>query len=476
MTTVTKKLSADVSISQTDTDQRRISGIASTSRPDRDGDQVIPTGAKFKLPFPLLANHDAKTPVGQVIAMRATSKGLEFTAQLAKSDPNLPEVDRAWAQIKSGLVRSVSVGFIPLKAKPAANSRGLVIEEFDLYELSLTPTPANADAVITAHKSVDAPRIAPAAITPTPAPIAAPINLHKETSMNKQAPARNTLADQIRKAVQHGNEAAYAAVKKDAVAPLTTINTPDLYYPAQVTGVIVPPSTPPLLAAFAAMGAPQLPANTRALLQADVIEASEVEEDAAYAAVAPTLDVMLSGRRKFGLIMAFSNTLVAPANLDTGVVAYVQDQLETAAGLATDRFLVDLMTSQGVAAASVAAAFAAFDGDLRTAVLVGHPKTLATLQDAANPDIGPRGGVYRTLPAIASLAVPVGKLLLQDVKRIAVFNGPQEVARSEQASISVDTPDGPQVLNLFHSNMTALRITKYGDAQIMVAPQVITLA
>ena len=477
MTKIHKKLAADVAIAQTDTDQRRISGIASTSRPDRVGDSVVPAGAKYKLPFPLLANHDSKTPVGQVIAMKATTKGLEFTAQLAKSDPNLPEVDRAWSQIKAGLVRSVSIGFIPLKGKPNGTG-GMTFDETDIYELSLTPTPMNADAVITSHKSVDAPRHTPAvAVTPPQPPIAAPTQIQKENDSmtTKQIASRNTLADQIRKAVQLGNEQAYAAVKKDVVTPLTTTNTPALYYPAQIAGVIVPPSTPPLLQAFAGMGAPQIPPNARALVQADLIEASEVGEDDAYPAAAPTLNVTLSGRKKHGLILAFSNTLVAPANLDTGVVTYVQDQLETAAGLATDRFIVDLMTSQGIAAASVAAAFAAFDGDLRTAVFVGHPKTLATLQDAANPNVGPRGGFYKTMPALPSLAVPVGRLLLQDVKRIAVFDGEQIVDRSDQASLTIDTPSGPQVLNLFHSNMIALRITKYGDAQILVAPQVISL-
>jgi hypothetical protein len=272
---------------------------------------------------------------------------------------------------------------------------------------------------------------------------------------------------------------AHAVYVKAAVAPTTTTNTGGLYYPSQLAGVVLPPTTTPIVTVLANLGAPKLPPNTRILTQAALLEASEIPEDSPYPAAAPSLEFLLSSHRKFGLILAFYSTLLAADNFSDAVVQYVQDQLESAANNATDAFMVALMTSGGTAAASIAGAMSSFAGDLRTAAWIGNPATLATLQNAANPNIGPRGGVYMTLPAIASLAVPAGKLFLQDVKRIAVFDGPQIVARSEQASIVMDSAPASAAsapVNMFQNNMTALKITKYADAQILAAPQVITLA
>jgi hypothetical protein len=267
-------------------------------------------------------------------------------------------------------------------------------------------------------------------------------------------------------------------VAKSVVAAMTTGNTSALYYPSQTAGVVLPPTTEPILSQLVALGAPKLPPNVRILTQGELLQASEVPEDAAYPAAAPSIDFTLTSYRKFGLILAFYNTLLAADNFSDAVVQYVQDQLEAAANNATDAFMVELMTSGGTAATSVAGAMAAFTGDLRAAAWIGNPQTLATLQDAANPNVGPRGGVYKTLPAIASLAVPAGKLLLQDVKRIAVFDGPQIVERSGQASLVMDTAPATAstaAVSLFQNDMTGLKITKYADAKLIAGPQVITL-
>lgn len=268
------------------------------------------------------------------------------------------------------------------------------------------------------------------------------------------------------------------SVTKAAVAAATTTNTDALYYPTQVAGVVLPPTTDPILSQLVALGAPKLPPNVRVLTQSELLQASEVPEDAPYPAAAPSIDFTLTSRRKFGLILAFYNTLLAADNFSDAVVRYVQDQLKAAANNATDAFMVELMTSGGTPATTTANAIAAFAGDPRTAVWIGSPQTLATLQDAVNPNVGPRGGVYKTLPAIASLAVPVGKLLLQDVKRIGVFDGPEIVTRSGEASLVMDSEPATATtagVSLFQSDMTGLRITKYADAKIIAAPQVITL-
>ncbi|CAJ2750416.1 hypothetical protein [Burkholderia pseudomallei] len=266
-----------------------------------------------------------------------------------------------------------------------------------------------------------------------------------------------------------------AMITKAAVPVATTGNNPELYRPEQAPGVLYPPTTTPIITALAQMGALRLPPNVRALTQDKLLQAVEIGEGDTFPAVAPTIDAVLSSFRKFGVVMVFDDTLLAATNYSTAVVQYVQEQLEMAANNATDVAMIDLFTKHGKAAASVKEGFAAFDGDLRTSCWIGNPVTLTGLQDAANPNIGPRGGTYKTLQAIPSLAVPDGKLFLVDVKRTAVFDGPQWIERSNQAEIAVDTPDGPKVVHLLQENKTALKITKYADATIVAVPQVITL-
>lgn len=439
-------------------DQRVLVGIASTPTPDRVKDVIEPTGLTARGSIPLLLGHDADKPVGTVTFGTPTAKGLPFTARIAKVEDDgevKKRTDTAWHSVKSGLIKGVSIGFIPKESKALPNG-GTHYTKAEVHELSLTATPCNPDAVITAFKSTQTPN-------------------HKELM------TRNTLADQIRKAVAMSpDQALIESTKTKAAVPAsTTSNTPALYYPGQAPGVVLPPVTTAIVAALANLGAPQLPPNVRILTQGALLQASEIEEGEPYPAAAPSVDFALTSRRKFGLILAFNDVLFAANNFNDSVVQYVQNQLEHAANNATDAFMVALMTANGTAANSVAAALAAFAGDLRTACWIGSPETLTTLQDAANPNIGPRGGTYKTLPAIASLAVPPGKLILQDVQRIAVFDGPEIVERSNEASIVMDTAPSTATstpVSMFQQNMTALKITKYADANLLAAPQIITLA
>ena len=61
-------------------DERIIEGVASTPSTDRMGDIVEPMGAEFKLPLPLLWQHDHASPIGHVTEARVTSAGIKITA------------------------------------------------------------------------------------------------------------------------------------------------------------------------------------------------------------------------------------------------------------------------------------------------------------------------------------------------------------------------------------------------------------
>lgn len=108
-----------MTVKSVDEDKRIIVGIASTPSPDRDGDIMEPGGAKFGNENPFLWQHDRSQPIGNCSAKKVND-GLQITAQLVKPTPDMPSqliarLDEAWASIKSGLVKGLSIGFKPIK-------------------------------------------------------------------------------------------------------------------------------------------------------------------------------------------------------------------------------------------------------------------------------------------------------------------------------------------------------------------------
>jgi uncharacterized protein len=142
-----------------DDDAFTIEGIASTPTPDRMGDIVDPLGAKFKLPMPLLWQHDASKPVGHVTFAKPSKDGIPFKASiLPPSDftsTTLRErATEAWESIKTGLVRTVSIGFSALEYS-LLKEGGIHFKEWEWLELSLVTIPAQQDAIITTIKTFD---------------------------------------------------------------------------------------------------------------------------------------------------------------------------------------------------------------------------------------------------------------------------------------------------------------------------------
>lgn len=140
-----------------DDDARVIRGIATTPSPDRMGDVVEPLGVSFKNPMPLLWQHNHSQPVGTVKFDKPTKDGITFEASVAIIDePGVLKyrVDEAWQSVKAGLVRAVSIGFRSLEHTVMKDGGWRFIKS-EVLELSLVTIPANADATITAIKSID---------------------------------------------------------------------------------------------------------------------------------------------------------------------------------------------------------------------------------------------------------------------------------------------------------------------------------
>lgn len=148
---------SQLTIKAVDDDKRIIKGIASTPSTDRVGDIVDPLGANFKTPLPLLWQHDPYSPIGEVTSAKATKSGISIEARIAKVDspPGLKNrLEEAWQSIKTGLVRGLSIGF-SAKEFSFMDNGGIHFQTWDWFELSAVTIPANADASITAIKSID---------------------------------------------------------------------------------------------------------------------------------------------------------------------------------------------------------------------------------------------------------------------------------------------------------------------------------
>jgi len=153
---------------------REITGIASTPTPDRYGDIVMPEGAKFQIPIPLLWQHDHMSPIGEVTSARVTKDGIEIKARLAQAD--LPSqlaarLDEAWQSIRLGLVKGLSIGFRPIEYS-YIDEGGIRFSEWEWYELSVVTVPANSEGTISAVRSLDQ-KLRASSGTPQP-PVAPP--------------------------------------------------------------------------------------------------------------------------------------------------------------------------------------------------------------------------------------------------------------------------------------------------------------
>lgn len=160
-----------LTIKAVDADQRLIEGIATTPSTDQMGDVVEPKGADFSLPIPLLWQHDARQPIGHVLAAKVTDEGIVVRAKLAQVEQDGPlkaRLDEAWQSIQAGLVRGLSIGIKALKTEPIDGTFGLRFLKWRWLELSAVTIPANLDASISAIKSLDAATLAAIGVANSP--------------------------------------------------------------------------------------------------------------------------------------------------------------------------------------------------------------------------------------------------------------------------------------------------------------------
>ena len=149
-----KRAYAVLEIRSTDDDKRIIEGIANTAAIDSYQTILEPEGAEFTLPLPALYQHNSRQPIGHVVEAKVSKGSIRVKVQVAKTGV-AGFIDEAWALIKNGLVRGLSVGFEPIEEVFDKTFNGFRYPKWKWHELSMVTIPANQEATMSTVRSAD---------------------------------------------------------------------------------------------------------------------------------------------------------------------------------------------------------------------------------------------------------------------------------------------------------------------------------
>lgn len=132
-------------------DARTVDVVASTDTEDRYGEvveQVWQLDAYAANPVVLYAHDSRELPIGRAENVRVEGGSLLATLRFVGADVN-PKAEQVWQLIQEGVLRAVSVGFIPhtYRWEKRADREVLVLTDNELVEISVVPVPANPDAL-----------------------------------------------------------------------------------------------------------------------------------------------------------------------------------------------------------------------------------------------------------------------------------------------------------------------------------------
>lgn len=129
---------------------RWIEGWATTPTRDRQFDVVLPEGAVFSLPMPLLFSHRHDEPIGAVVRAEVTKAGIRIRAKLTEG---VRRADECFKLISDGALSAVSIGFRALKQTPLSDG-GIRFDSWEWLETSVCSVPCNPEAKISIGKSL----------------------------------------------------------------------------------------------------------------------------------------------------------------------------------------------------------------------------------------------------------------------------------------------------------------------------------
>jgi HK97 family phage prohead protease len=135
--------------------ERQIRVVATDATPDRMGEIVEPKGcivANYRNNPVVLADHDSTFPIGtaEVLVTDARVEALITFAPVGAA----AKADEYCALAKSGVLRAVSIGFLPVESQPMDPRKPYGAQRYrswELLELSVVAVPANPSATVIAR-------------------------------------------------------------------------------------------------------------------------------------------------------------------------------------------------------------------------------------------------------------------------------------------------------------------------------------
>lgn len=143
-------------VSTQETAENRTKVIAATAELARDGHVLEPAGLKtanFLRSSSILFNHDSDHPVAAPVSCTLAGGGDRLEVEIEWPPAGISaKSDEIRGLVKAGVIRAVSVGFMPLESEPLDPKNpwaGQKFIEADLLELSFVGVPADTGAVVT---------------------------------------------------------------------------------------------------------------------------------------------------------------------------------------------------------------------------------------------------------------------------------------------------------------------------------------
>lgn len=131
-------------------------GVASPFGNVDSGGDIVKPGAFAKslrrrpaAKVKLLRGHDMSEPIGVWTELKEDTRGLIATGRLILETTKGRETH---ALMKAGALDSLSIGYLTVKASIDRITGARILEEVDLYEVSVVSLPMNEKAVVTAVK------------------------------------------------------------------------------------------------------------------------------------------------------------------------------------------------------------------------------------------------------------------------------------------------------------------------------------
>ena len=132
-------------------ESREATFVASTAAVDSYGEIVEQTWRLERYlsnPVVLFAHQSRELPIGQSTSVAVINGQLECVIKFATADAN-PKAEQVWQSVQEGVLRAVSVGFMPneYRWEMRDGKEVLVLSDNELHEVSVVPIPANPEAL-----------------------------------------------------------------------------------------------------------------------------------------------------------------------------------------------------------------------------------------------------------------------------------------------------------------------------------------